>query len=110
VLVAITFAPGTTAPVLSVTVPEMVPWPAVCAVSATGIATGNAIADRKSALHTVLATLRRKMLFVEFMMTSIEIGSVNNCPAQCLVGTVLVRQEMMGGTHLFSFFPLRSRF
>jgi hypothetical protein len=36
------------------------------------------------------------MLFVEFMMTSIEIGSVNNCPAQCLVGTVLVRQEMMG--------------
>jgi hypothetical protein len=41
VFVATTFTPGTTAPVLSVTEPEMVPCPAVCAFSATGIAIGN---------------------------------------------------------------------
>jgi hypothetical protein len=108
VFVAITLAPGTTAPLLSVTVPEMVPSPAVCALSATGIATGNATANRKSALHTVLATLLRKMLSLEFMMTSIEMGSVNNCPAQCLLGTVLIRQGMM--VKYPSFLVLQSAF
>jgi hypothetical protein len=94
--VAITFAPGTTAPVLSVTVPEMVPSPAVWALSATGIAIGNATANRNSALHAVLAKLPRNLLSLEFMMTSIEISSVNDCPALVPDVTALdIRQEMM---------------
>jgi hypothetical protein len=78
--VAMTVAFGTTAPVLSLTVPEMVPSPAVCAFNAIG----NATANRKSALHSVFAGLPWNMLSLEyilrFMMTSIEISSVVNCP------------------------------
>jgi hypothetical protein len=90
VLVAITFAPGTTAPLLSVTVPEMVPSPAVWAWSATGFAIDNATAHTKSVLQTMLATL----LALEFMMTSIEIASMDKLPGHFFACAALdVRQE-----------------
>jgi len=81
-LVAVTVALGTTAPLLSVTVPEMVPSPAVWASSATGVAiviaaTNRAATNRKIVLQSVLARLPRSMFFGESMMTSIEINSVN---------------------------------
>jgi hypothetical protein len=58
----------------------MVPSPAVCAFRATGIATGSVIANRRNALQTVFARPPRTMFSLDFMMTSIEINSVNKVP------------------------------
>ena len=40
----------------------------------------NAKAVRKSVLHSVAARVSRKMLFLEFMVTSVEIDSVSKLP------------------------------
>ena len=67
-LVAITVAFGTVAPVLSVTVPEIVPSPAVCPLSPTGLAIDNVAASRRNAVYSVFAKLPRKMLVLKCMI------------------------------------------
>ena len=76
VLVATTVALGIAAPVESVTVPVMAPAPAVWALSNAGRARGSVTANRRSALESLLARPARRMLSLDFMVTSIEISSV----------------------------------
>jgi hypothetical protein len=71
---------------------------------------GSAAANRKIALHAVLAKLRRKMLCVESMMTSIEINSAK-LPGLCLACTALdIRQVMVDfSLALYSFYFHRAQ-
>jgi hypothetical protein len=55
--IAVTWAFGITAPVLSVTVPEIVPSPAVCACMVGGIAVSRARPDTKSIRATASDSL-----------------------------------------------------
>jgi hypothetical protein len=55
----------------------MAPAPAVWAFRAIGIARGRVIVNRRDALQNTFARASRKISFLDFMMTSIEINSVN---------------------------------
>jgi hypothetical protein len=54
---AVTVAPAITAPELSVTVPVMVPSPAVCALSAFGTAKRASNANREKPLRTAFVNV-----------------------------------------------------
>jgi hypothetical protein len=66
-LMAVTVAPAITAPELSVTVPVMVPSPAVCASSATGTARRASNANRESPLRTACMDVETIASIVKFI-------------------------------------------
>jgi hypothetical protein len=66
-LVAVTVAPAITAPELSVTVPVMVPSPAVCAFSAFGTARRASNANRENPLRTAFMNEEHDGTIVRFI-------------------------------------------
>jgi hypothetical protein len=85
VSIAVTWAFGIEAPVLSVTVPEIVPSPAVWACRVGGIAISRGRPDTKSIKAKGLSSLQWKIVFLKSMMTSLEREAV-----ACMVPTVVV--------------------
>jgi hypothetical protein len=83
VFIAVTCAFGIAAPVLSVTVPEIVPSPAVCACMVGGTAITMARADTKIIRPTAGDCLQWQILVLKSMMTSLE-----RRPMACTVATV----------------------